>query len=179
MLRPPGGYREAMFGQRPHRGPVGPPRPRGPRVKRPNAVDEISAGGLVIDGLSRDPQALLISRSNSRGRLIWSLPKGHIESGENSQQTAIREIGEETGITAEILEPLGEVDFWFMSDGRRIHKTVHHFLLVAVGGELSADDPEVDFVEWVPLNAVRRRLTHADERDLLRKVDTLLAKRVS
>lgn len=147
-------------------------------MQRPKTVDEISAGGLVVDFVSTDPQALLISRYDRRGRLIWSLPKGHIESGENSQQTAIREIQEETGIVAEVLDPLGEIDFWFMADGRRIHKTVHHFLLVAVGGALSAEDPEVEFVEWVALSAVRDRLAYADERDLLDKAGALLAERV-
>ncbi len=147
-------------------------------MQRPKTVDEISAGGLVVDVVSTEPQALLISRYDRRGRLIWSLPKGHIESGENSQQTAIREIQEETGIVAEVLDPLGEIDFWFMADGRRIHKTVHHFLLVAVGGALSAEDPEVEFVEWVALSAVRDRLAYADERDLLDKAGALLAERV-
>jgi len=147
-------------------------------VQRPKTVDEISAGGLVVDVVSTEPQALLISRYDRRERLIWSFPKGHIESGENSRQTAIREIREETGIVAEVLDPLGEIDFWFMADGRRIHKTVHHFLLVAVGGALSAEDPEVEFVEWLPLSAVRDRLAYADERDLLDKAGALLAERV-
>lgn len=148
-------------------------------MQRPATVDEISAGGLVVDAVSTEPQALLISRYDRRGRLIWSFPKGHIEPGENSRQTAIREVGEETGIVAEVLEPLGTIDFWFMADGRRIHKTVHHFLLVAVGGALSAEDPEVEFVEWVPLPAVRSRLAYSDERELLQKAEALLAERIS
>jgi 8-oxo-dGTP pyrophosphatase MutT (NUDIX family) len=177
-LEPCAGYREIMSGQRPHRGPVGPPRPKSPPRQRPKTVDEISAGGLVVDVLSTEPKALLISRYDRRGRLIWSLPKGHIEPGESSQQTAIREVGEETGIVAQVLEPLGKIDFWFMAEGRRIHKTVHHFLLVGIGGELSAEDPEVEYVEWVPLPAVRSKLAYSDERDLLQKAESLLAKRV-
>lgn len=158
---------------------MGPPRPKSPPVRRLRTVDETSAGGLVVDVVSTEPRALLISRFDRRGRLIWSFPKGHIERGESSEQTAIREIGEETGMIAEVLAPLGQIDFWFMAEGRRIHKTVHHFLLLAVGGALSTEDPEVEFVEWVPLGAVRDRLAYADERDLLDQAGILLAERAS
>lgn len=145
--------------------------------RHPTTVDETSAGGLVVDRLASDAQALLISRHDRRGRLIWSFPKGHIEEGETDGEAAIREVREETGIEAELLEPLGAIDFWFMSDGRRIHKTVHHFLMVAVGGALSAEDPEVVSVEWVPFGAVLSRLVYADERSLLRKAQTLISER--
>ena len=138
-------------------------------------VDEVSAGGLVVDHVSADAQALLISRHDRRGRLIWSFPKGHLEEGETDRDAAIREVGEETGIQAAVVEPLGEIDFWFMADGRRIHKTVHHFLMVCEGGELCADDPEVESVEWVPLSAVPARLAYSDERALLKKARARLS----
>lgn len=82
---------------------------------------------------------------------------------------------EETGITGRVVAPLGTIDFWFVADGRRIHKTVHHYLLVATAGELSADDIEVAQVEWVPLQDLRERLAYADERRLIEKVPDLLA----
>ncbi len=138
-------------------------------------MDEVSAGGLVVDSLDPAAQALLISRHDRRGRLIWSFPKGHLEAGETDRDAAIREVGEETGIIAKIIEPLGEIDFWFMADGRRIHKTVHHFLMVCQGGELCADDPEVESVEWVPLSAVSARLAYSDERALLKKARARLS----
>lgn len=122
-----------------------------------------------MDRLDPAAQALLISRFDRRGRLIWSFPKGHVEPGETEAQTAVREVGEETGITAEVVERLGDIDFWFMADGRRIHKTVHHFLMVSRGGQLCADDPEVESVEWVPISAVPGRLAYSDERALLAK----------
>jgi 8-oxo-dGTP pyrophosphatase MutT (NUDIX family) len=155
--------------------PTGPPRPKNRLGQRARTSIEVSAGGLVVDRLSPDAQALLISRHDRRGRLIWSLPKGHLEQDETDRQAAIREVGEETGIVAEVVEPLGDIDFWFMSDGRRIHKTVHHFLMVCQGGELCADDPEVESVEWVPLSAVPARLAYSDERALLKKARARLA----
>ena len=89
-------------------------------MRRVRTVDEVSAGGLVVDRLSADANALLISRHDRRGRLIWSFPKGHLEAGETDQQAAVREVGEETGIVASVVEPLGDIDFWFMADGRRV-----------------------------------------------------------
>lgn len=163
---------------RPHR-PVGPPRPKRAPVRRPETVLETSAGGLVVESLIDKPRGLLIARLDRRGRLIWSFPKGHVELGEGFEQTALREVQEETGVVAEVLESIGKIDFWFMAEGRRIHKTVHHFLMVARGGTLSDEDPEVDAVEWVPMADIRARLAYGDERDLLDKGRSRLADRIS
>jgi len=144
--------------------------------KRLQRVEETSAGGLVLD--QRDltgARAALIGRTDRRGRLLWSMPKGHVEPGETAEDAAVREVMEETGITGEILAPLGTIDFWFVADGRRIHKTVHHFLLVCTGGELSDEDVEVEQVEWVPLGDLPDRLAYADERRLVEQVPRLLA----
>jgi len=111
--------------------------------------------------------------------LLWSLPKGHVEKGETEPQTAVREVCEETGILGEVVGKLGTIDFWFVADGRRVHKTVHHFLLLAVdpdhGLVLSDDDSEVSEVAWVPLDELATKLAYADERRLLEKIPDLLA----
>jgi 8-oxo-dGTP pyrophosphatase MutT (NUDIX family) len=144
--------------------------------RRLQRVEETSAGGLVIDRSSGPvPQAALIGRLDRRGRLLWSLPKGHLEEGETAEAAAIREVMEETGITGRVVAPLGTIDFWFVAEGRRIHKTVHHFLLLATAGELSADDIEVAQVEWVPIAELGDRLAYADERRLIEQVPQLLA----
>jgi ADP-ribose pyrophosphatase YjhB (NUDIX family) len=133
------------------------------RAKR---VEEISAGGLVR---SRDGrQALLIGRHDKRGRTLWSLPKGHIETDETPEEAAIREVREETGIEAVIVRHLGTIDFWFMADGKRIHKTVHHYLMDEVGGVLTAQTAEVDEVEWFDVDRVVTVLAYSDERKLIR-----------
>jgi 8-oxo-dGTP pyrophosphatase MutT (NUDIX family) len=138
-------------------------------------VDETSAGGLVIDETEDQPLGAVIGRRDRRGRLLWSLPKGHIEPGESAEQAAIREVAEETGITGRIVGRLGTIDFWFMADGRRVHKTVHHFLLRAERGELSDADVEVAAVAWVPLDEIGDRLAYDDERALVARVPELLA----
>ncbi len=140
-------------------------------------VRETSAGGLVIDGLDGPREgrsAALIGRTDRRGRLLWSLPKGHIEAGETAEQTAIREVAEETGITGVIVAELGNIDYWFVTDGRRVHKTVHHYLLRSVGGELSDADVEVTQVAWVPLSELDSRLAYADERRLAEMANKLI-----
>jgi 8-oxo-dGTP pyrophosphatase MutT (NUDIX family) len=119
--------------------------------------------------------AVLIGRLDRHGQLLWSLPKGHIEDGETVEQTAVREVKEETGISAHILQPLGSIDYWFVAERRRVHKTVHHFLLEAVGGELSDEDVEVTEVAWVPVAELEPKLAYADERKLVRKARALLA----
>jgi ADP-ribose pyrophosphatase YjhB (NUDIX family) len=139
-------------------------------------VEEISAGGIVVDRGAPRPAAALIARLDRRGRLLWSLPKGHLEAGETAEDAAVREIEEETGIRGRVLAPLGTVDFWFVAEDRRVHKTVHHYLLEAYGGELSDTDVEVDQVAWVPLEEVPRRLAYPGERRLVAAAAELLAK---
>ncbi|HEY2176669.1 MAG TPA: NUDIX hydrolase [Mycobacteriales bacterium] len=150
-------------------------RPQSRRPRLPT-VAETSAGGLVVDRVDGAPRGALIGRRDRRGRLLWSLPKGHIEGGESAREAAIREVAEETGITGSILDELGVIDFWFIADGRRIHKTVHHFLLVAQSGELSDADIEVADVAWVPLAEASARLAYDDERELVSRAAGLLAR---
>jgi 8-oxo-dGTP pyrophosphatase MutT (NUDIX family) len=132
-------------------------------------VDETSAGGLVID--KSGTRGLLIGRfdikDKSREKILWSLPKGHIEEGETPEIAAIREVAEETGIQSEIKKSLGVIDFWFMAGGKRIHKTVHHFLFSEVGGELMAQESEVDRVDWFPLDKIIDFLAYSDEKKLI------------
>jgi 8-oxo-dGTP pyrophosphatase MutT (NUDIX family) len=142
-------------------------------------VHETSAGGLVVDGLDgpREQQvAALIGRVDRRGRMLWSLPKGHIEQGETAEQTAMREVAEETGIHGDVLASLGSIDYWFVTEGRRVHKTVHHYLLRFLGGELSDEDLEVAEVAWVPIRDLPSRLAYADERRLAEVADELIDK---
>ena len=154
--------------------PTGRPNPsRRPQPLR--RVDETSAGGLVVDLTGDVACGALIGKEDRRGRLLWSLPKGHLEAGESAEQAAVREVSEETGINGAIIGVLGTIDFWFVADGRRVHKTVHHFLLRAVGGALSDADIEVTSVAWVPFPELVHRLAYPDERGLIGTAERLLA----
>ncbi|KIH75030.1 NUDIX hydrolase [Corynebacterium glutamicum] len=147
--------------------------------------DETSAGGLVVSGLAEAVNAnnevdlskiyvALIGRLDRRGRLLWSMPKGHVEPGEDKAATAEREVWEETGIHGEVFTELGVIDYWFVSEGKRIHKTVHHHLLRYVDGDLNDEDPEVTEMAWIPANQLIEHLAFADERKLARQAHDLL-----
>jgi len=140
-----------------------------PKVRYAKRVDEVSAGGLVID--FSGTKGLLIGRFDqkdaNRERLLWSLPKGHIEEGETPEEAAIREVAEETGITSEISRELGVIDFWFMAGGKRIHKTVHHYLFKEVSGVLTPQESEVDEARWFPLEEIVNLLAYPDEKKLI------------
>ena len=147
---------------------------------------ETSAGGLVLSGLAEAVQpngdvdfssiyVALIGRLDRRGRLLWSMPKGHIEPDESQHATAEREVWEETGVAGEVIADLGTIDYWFVSEGIRIHKTVHHHLLRYVDGDLNDEDPEVTEVRWLPVNRLIEHLAYADERRLARQAFDSLA----
>ena len=152
-------------------------QPKRPETKRPYAkrVDEVSAGGLVVD--TTGTMGLLIGRydlkDTSGKRVLWSLPKGHIEEGETPEEAAIREVAEETGINSAITKSLGVIDFWFMAGGKRIHKTVHHFMFTEIGGTLLAQESEVDEVSWFPLSEIVERLAYPDEKKLIARTAEL------
>ena len=145
-------------------------KPKPPYAKR---VDEVSAGGLVVDTTGK--LGLLIGRRDikdaSGKRILWSLPKGHIEEGETPEQAALREVAEETGIESKIEKSLGVIDFWFMAGGKRIHKTVHHYLFREDGGTLAAQETEVDEVAWFPLTEIVERLAYPDEKKLIARTN--------
>lgn len=105
---------------------------------------------------------------------MWSLPKGHLEDGETAAAAAVREVQEETGILGRVIASLGTIDFWFVAEDRRVHKTVHHHLLEAISGELSDADIEVVEVAWVPVAELSTRLGYADERALVDRALDLL-----
>ena len=125
---------------------------------------------LCSDGSFR---VALIGRLNRGGRSAWCVPKGHPEGDETSEQAAVREIAEETGLVAEVLEHLGDIVYEFQTPEKTIVKTVHHFLLQQVGGELSIEndpDHEAVDVQWFALDELEKQLTHENEKKLARKV---------
>jgi|694.fasta_scaffold75088_1 ADP-ribose pyrophosphatase YjhB (NUDIX family) len=161
---------------RPER-PANKPHPTKKRVHKNQGsskrVEEVSAGGLVVD--KSGEQGLLIGRIDKRGRMLWSLPKGHIEDGESPEEAALREVLEETGIKSSITRSLGVIDFWFMAEGKRIHKTVHHFLFSEISGTLEPQVSEVDDVKWFPLDDIAKTLAYPDERKLIQRSGDLRA----
>lgn len=149
------------------------PIPRAPKkrlimpVPALPTMEEVSAGGVVVNFDDPKLPVAIIARLNRGGRLEWCLPKGHPEGNETNSQAAAREIEEETGISGDVLASLGSIDYWFSVSGRRVHKTVHHFLLSATGGYITTEkDPDHEAVDvaWVNIDDLGRKLSFPNER---------------
>ena len=141
-------------------------------------VEETSAGGFVLaaDG---SPRIAVIGRRNRGGRIDWCVPKGHLERSETVEQAALREIAEETGLEASIIESLGSIHYEFSTPTSIIAKTVHHFLMKQTGGELTIEnDPDREAVDirWVNIDLLHAELTHENERRLALIVQEWVAK---
>ena len=126
-----------------------------------------SCGGIVLRPTDHGPQIVLGKRRRDRSSHTWSLPKGTPSGDESIEQTALREVAEETGLDVEIVAPVGSIEYFFTQNGTRVHKTVHYFLMHARGGDLAAHDREFDEVRWVDLAAAREMMTFPTERDIL------------
>jgi 8-oxo-dGTP pyrophosphatase MutT (NUDIX family) len=125
---------------------------------------EFSAGGVVV----RDGECVVIvpTRRAADGSAVLALPKGHPDGEESSADAALREVREETGVEAALVEKLGDVRYWYMRGGRRIAKVVSFYLLEYLAGELDDHDHEVEDARWMPLEQAARELTHRGERDM-------------
>jgi 8-oxo-dGTP pyrophosphatase MutT (NUDIX family) len=147
------------------------------RVRRGNrrfAIEDlVSAGGIVYRQGEAEPEVVLCGRP-SRG--LWALPKGTPEATETLEETATREVTEETGLQVSIERKVGEIEYWFTRAevGKRFHKRVHHYLMRPVGGDTANHDHEYDEVRWFPASEAARRLTFPDEVEILRRAVALM-----
>jgi 8-oxo-dGTP pyrophosphatase MutT (NUDIX family) len=138
-------------------------------VARLRTATATSAGGIVVrfdDGI---PSLVVGARRRDRDILTWTLPKGTPNPGESREQTALREVGEETGLEVRITDELDSIEYWFVQRGTRIHKTVHYFLMEPIGGDLARHDHEFDEVRWVAFDDAGSLLTFETERALVAK----------
>ena len=129
---------------------------------------EVSYGGVVVRG---DEMIVIVPRGRRR---VLGLPKGGPMEGETPEQTAAREVREETGITADVHERLGQVDYTYRRGGRTIAKTVHFYLCVFEAGDTADHDHEVDDARWMPLREARRRLSYPGERAMVARALSVL-----
>jgi 8-oxo-dGTP pyrophosphatase MutT (NUDIX family) len=120
-------------------------------------------------------ELVLAARRTRRGDLAWGLPKGLVEPDETREQTAVREVREETGLEADVEAPLGEIRYFYVWEGVRVRKEVHFFLMRATGGDVSQHDHEMEDVRWFPLSIALRRATYKGEREVLQRAAERLA----
>jgi len=135
-----------------------------PPQDRRRTRNEHSSGGAVIS--FRDGAAF-VALIATRGRTRWGLPKGAVSDGETSEQAALREVNEETGLVATIVKPLDTIEYFFRASGMLIRKRVDFYLMMFASGELKPQLSEVDDVEWVELSAAIQRASFDSEKKLL------------
>lgn len=133
----------------------------------------VSSGGIVY---RRDEGQLVVAITARDGGKVWCLPKGLVEEGESLEDAALREVREETGLTAALEQKIGQIDYWFYwrPEATRFHKYVHFYLLRFVNGDIKDHDHEVEEVRWVSPSEALAMLTYDSERDILKKALALM-----
>ncbi|HEY2316900.1 MAG TPA: NUDIX domain-containing protein [Solirubrobacteraceae bacterium] len=103
------------------------------------------------------------------GRRVLALPKGHPDGDETPEETARREVAEETGVQAELIAELGDVSYRYERRGRRVAKVVRFYLFAYLSGDVADHDHEVEEARWIPLEQAARDLTYAGEREMVKR----------
>jgi len=133
-----------------------------------------SAGGIVVRDLDSSPQLVVCRRLREHDGEAWTLPKGTPNRGETTEETALREVREETGLTVRIVSPLDSIHYTFVQKGMRIAKTVHYFLMAPTGGCFEDHDHEFEEVRWVTFGEAAAMLSFDTERELVALAETRL-----
>jgi len=136
-------------------------------VARLRTSTATSAGGIVVRYEGDTPQLVVGCRRRDRDVVTWTLPKGTPDPGETREETALREVREETGLDVRIRGPLDSIEYWFVQSGIRIHKTVHYYLMDQTGGDLGRHDHEFESVRWIGFDEAQHLLTFETERNLV------------
>jgi 8-oxo-dGTP pyrophosphatase MutT (NUDIX family) len=146
-------------------------------VARLRTSTATSAGGIVVRFEGDAPQLVVGCRRRDRDIVTWTLPKGTPDPGETREETAMREVREETGLDVRITGPLDSIEYWFVQSGTRIHKTVHYFLMDPTGGDLGRHDHEFESVRWIRFDEAQNLLTFETERALVARAAEAIADR--
>jgi 8-oxo-dGTP pyrophosphatase MutT (NUDIX family) len=142
------------------------------RLRRASAT---SAGGIVVRIIAGVPHLVAGHRRRERDGGSWTLPKGTPNPPETLEETALREVAEETGLEVRIVAPIDRIEYVFVQRGARIHKTVHFWLMEPIGGDLGRHDHEFDEVRWVPLVDAPGLLSFETERALVERAAGMIA----
>ncbi|MGH7274368.1 MAG: NUDIX hydrolase [Nitrospiria bacterium] len=132
---------------------------------------QVSSGGVIYRKREGRCEVALILRSTRKGKKLWCLPKGLMQGTESPEETARREVREETGLEGKVNEKLGEIQYIFYSpeEHSRIQKTVYFFLIEYLSGSVADHDSEVEEARWLPIETAIDLLVYETERDIVKK----------
>jgi 8-oxo-dGTP pyrophosphatase MutT (NUDIX family) len=128
---------------------------------------------VVVRG--RDVVVIVPVKRDARGQRVLGLPKGHPDGSETPEAAATREVTEETGVTAELIDALGEVEYTYERRGRQIAKRVAFYLFEYRSGDVADHDHEIEEARWMPLEEAAQTLTYAGERQMVTRALSRLA----
>lgn len=148
-----------------------------PLMKNKASVEQlVAAGGIVYRDNGNGPEIVLCGRNAPK---LWALPKGTPEIGETREQTAVREVNEETGLEVKTQCFVDSIQYWFVgsSDGIRFHKTVLFYLMEPIGGDMSLHDHEFDVVQWFSIEDALKAMSYGNEAKVVEKGLSLAIRR--
>lgn len=137
-------------------------------------ASQVSAGGVIYRKENSDFQVALCALGGEKK--VWCLPKGLIEESETAEETALREVREETGLVGEIEGNIGDIEYWYVwrPDDTRYHKQVKFYLMRFLSGNIADHDWEVDEVRWYPIDEALRVISYKNEKEIVRKAAAML-----
>lgn len=144
-------------------------------MTKKSVTHAFSAGGVVFraatTGTAPLIEVVLVGHVREN---IWTLPKGTPAHHETREQTALREVREETGLETRIVGEVGAIEYTFTRRGVRYVKEVFHYLMLATGGSVDQHDHEYDEARWYPLAEAIRAMTYANEIEVVRRAERLI-----
>lgn len=145
---------------------------------KPAAIkNQVSSGGVIFRTAAGDGVEIALVAVKDGN--VWSLPKGIIEKGEKPEETAVREVREETGLSGKVGKKIGDISYWYYikNDNTKCKKTVHFYLLEYMSGSTSDHNWEVDNAQWFPIDDALGRLSYKGDKEIVRKAREMLSRK--